>query len=30
LSADRIKRALDAIESVERLASVRDLAAALG
>jgi 2-methylcitrate dehydratase PrpD len=30
LSADRIKRALDAIESVERLASVRELVVALG
>ena len=30
LSAERIKRALDAIESVERLASVRELVVALG
>ena len=29
LSADRIKRALDAIESVERLANVRELVSAL-
>jgi 2-methylcitrate dehydratase PrpD len=30
LSAERIKRAVEAIESVDRLASVRDLVAALG
>jgi hypothetical protein len=30
LSAERIKRALEAIESVDRLASVRELVAALG